>query len=182
MEYFAGNIDYWLALATVAAQVVTVALLLALVFKKRLPAFGDTIQVIAQRGLVIGFLVTVFGTAMTLVYSDLFGFTPCDLCWWQRIFLYPQVVLFGMAAWKRDVYIIDYALVLSIFGFGVALYHHLLQMFPDALPCPATGVSCAQRIIFELNYVTFPMMAVALFGFLIILSLIIRTRTQPVGM
>lgn len=182
MEYFAANIDYWLALGTIAAQVVTVVLLGAFLLRSRIPMCNDIVQSIARRGLLIGLGITAFGTVMTLVYSDLFGFVPCDLCWWQRIFLYPQVILFGMALRKRDVYIADYALVLSIFGFGIALYHHFLQMFPDSLPCPATGPSCAQRIIFELNYVTFPMMAVALFGVLIVLALIIRTRTQPVGM
>lgn len=174
MEFFADNIDYWLALGTVAAQVVTALLLAAFIFKKRVPVLGDIVSSVAKRGLLIGFLVTAFGAIMTLVYSELFGFEPCPLCWWQRVFLYPQVILFGMAYYKRDVYIIDYALIMSVFGFGIALYHHALQMFPNSLPCPATGVSCAQRILFELNYVTFPMMAVALFGLLFVVSLIIR--------
>ncbi|OGG60165.1 hypothetical protein A2765_01155 [Candidatus Kaiserbacteria bacterium RIFCSPHIGHO2_01_FULL_56_24] len=131
----------------------------------------------SKRGLLIALVVSVLATILTLFYSDVLGFEPCPLCWWQRIFLFPQVILFGMAFWKKDAYIAEYSIVLSIFGFGVALYQHALQMFGEgSLPCPATGVSCAQRILFEFGYITFPMLAVTAFAFLIVLMLFVRAR------
>lgn len=82
-----------------------------------------------------------------------------------------------MAFWKRDLYIAEYSIALSFFGAGVALYQHVLQMIPNSgLPCPAVGSSCAQRLLFEFGYVTFPLLAFTLFSFLITLMLLVRTR------
>ncbi|MBI5645117.1 disulfide bond formation protein B, partial [Candidatus Kaiserbacteria bacterium] len=115
----------------------------------------------------------------TLFYSDVLGIPPCVLCWWQRVFLYPQVVLFAIALWKKDHSIASYSIPLSIIGFAIGLYNHALQVLPSGtLPCPAQGVSCAQRFVFEFGYITFPMMAVTLFGFLIVLMLIVRNRQR----
>lgn len=64
--------------------------------------------------------------------------------------------------------VIDASLVLSTVGAGIALYHHTLQMFPGAgLPCPAVGPSCAQIVFLEFGYITYPMMALSLFAFVI---------------
>ena len=125
------------------------------------------------------FVLSLASAVMTLIYSDVLGFEPCPLCWWQRIFLYPQVFILGLALW-RDKYreaAIDISLLFSIIGAGVALYHHMLQMMPaGTLPCPATGPSCAQITFIEFGYVTFPMMALALFGLNIAVLLALRSR------
>lgn len=115
---------------------------------------------------------------MTLYYESL-GFEPCPLCWWQRIFLYPQVSLFAMALWcsRYRVAAIDFSIAFSIIGGAIALYHHALQMMPGSgLPCPATGVSCAQRIFFEFDYITYPLMALSVFAFLVVVMLFVRAR------
>jgi disulfide bond formation protein DsbB len=172
-----SDINFYLALGTILLQVVSVALLLVFMLRKRVPAFRDIAEQVGVWGLWIVFGVSFAASVLALYYSDVLGFEPCPLCWWQRLFLFPQVLLAGLAAWKKDAYMAEYSIVLSVFGAGVALYQHALQMMPGSgLPCPATGVSCAQRIVFEFGYVTFPLMAFSTFAFLIIVMLFVRSR------
>lgn len=177
------TINYTLALGTVALQVVSVALLVVFFFRNNATFTGNA-AFIGRWGLWVGFFLTLASIALTLFYSDVLGFQPCPLCWYQRIFLYPQAILLGMAVFKRDIYIADYSIVLSVIGAAFALYQHALQMLGEgSLPCPASpeGVSCAQRIVFEFGYVTFPLMAFTLFAFLIVLMLFVRTRSNEIA-
>ena len=172
-----STLNYFLATATIGLQLVTVILLVVFLMRKKVPSFNDIAQSVGERGLWIAFGIT-FVTFLFTEYYKILGFEPCPLCWWQEIFLYPQIVLFAIAAWRKDTRIVDYSIVLSIFGAGVALYQHVLQMTPHGtLPCPATGtVSCATRILFEYNYITFPLMAFTTFAFLIVVMLLVRSR------
>ena len=120
----------------------------------------------------LGFLVAFFGTALSLFYSQVLGFAPCDLCWYQRIFLYSQVFLFGFAWYRNDRAILPYSLMLSLVGFVIAGYHHLLQIGFDIMkPCSTApfAVDCAKPSFIEFGFVTFPLMSVVLFGFLSVL-------------
>ena len=129
--------------------------------------------------LKLSFLLALGGSVMTLVYSEIFGFMPCGLCWLQRVFLYPQVFLLGVALWKSDKGIPDYLIALSVPGFLIAMYQHFIQMGGNSfLPCPAAAgaADCAQRIIFEFGYITFPLMSATAFAALILLSIILRRR------
>lgn len=166
------TLNFYLSLGTIGLQIGAVALV-ALSFTSGLDALK---MVVRKWGLWIAFALSFSASAMTLFYSEVLGFPPCPLCWWQRVFLYPQAVLFSLAIWKCERRVIDYSIALSVLGLGVALYHHMLQILPSGtLPCPAEGtVSCAQRLIFEFGYVTFPMMAVSVFAFLIALMWFLR--------
>lgn len=173
-----STLNYFLALGTVAMQIVTVVLLGAFLLRKKVPALQDVVSQVSSYGLWILFATAFVVSGMTLYYESI-GFAPCPLCWWQRVALYPQVGLFAMGLWCRQYLpaAIDFSIFLSIAGAAVALYHHALQMLPGSgLPCPATGVSCAQRIFFELDYVTYPLMAFSVFAFLIVILLIVRSR------
>lgn len=127
-------------------------------------------------------LVTWGGVATTLLYSEYFGFVPCSLCWLQRIALYPQALL-GSVAWRvRDaVYFPIYGIVLSVFGFGVAVYQYVYQMLPKetiaagALPCLADGTAdCGTKVMEVFGFVTFPFLSAVTFAFLIVLYLHMR--------
>lgn len=123
------------------------------------------------------FMLALIGSAGSIFYSNVLGYAPCSLCWWQRIFCYPQVVLFGIALWKKDSHVYLYSLWLSGIGFFIALYQYLLQwgLAPDVGCSTAPGVAdCSVRITLGLGYVTIPMMALTGFGALILLALIMR--------
>jgi disulfide bond formation protein DsbB len=106
------------------------------------------------------------------------GLVPCLFCWWQRIFMYPIVLVAGLGAFKRDSLrtIADYALVLAIPGALVALYQHLLQMLPQGalIPCDASG-ECAVRTVFEFGYITLPWMALSAFALIILFAVVARS-------
>lgn len=165
------------AFGTLAVQIGTVLLVGLYLFRRSSPALRDIAALVERYALITALALSVAASAATLYYSAGLGLEPCPLCWWQRVFLYPQVILLTLAFWKRDHDISLYAMVLSIAGLGVALYHHALQMLPGSgLPCPATGVSCAQRLVFEFGYITFPLMAVSIFAMLIALMLFARRK------
>lgn len=166
------TLNFYLSLGTIGLQLGAIALVV-LSFTN---GFSGVKAMVRTWGLWIAFALSFSASAMTLFYSEVLGFPPCPLCWWQRVFLYPQVVLFALAIWKGERRVIDYSIALSILGLGVALYHHMLQILPSGtLPCPAEGtVSCAQRLIFEFGYITFPFMAVSAFAFLLALMWFVR--------
>lgn len=171
-------INYYLGLGTVFLNLATVVLLVVLLLRKR-PFFNDIAGTVARWGFLVGFLTVLGAAAFNVYYSDILGVEACYWCWWQRIFLYPQAILFAMALWKERycATAIDASLVLSVLGGVIAIYHHALQMLPGSgLPCPAVGVSCSQRILFEFGYVTYPWMALSVFAFLIVVLLITRRR------
>jgi len=131
-------------------------------------------HLVAQWGMVTAFLVSAAATVTSLVYSEVFGFVPCGLCWLQRVFLYPLVILTGIALLYKDKFAARYGLVLSIPGLLFALYHHYLQMGGSAVvACPQSGADCVKRYLFEFDFVTFPLVSAFLFVFLIVLFIYI---------
>lgn len=178
MTEFVANLNFLLALGTLILQVVSVILLAVYIREETIPGGKEIAELVRTWGLHLALLATGLGTALTLYYSEILGFPPCSLCWFQRIFLYPQVVLFAIALWKKDDSVTLYAIWLSILGIVPALYQHVMQTWAlGALPCPSgstEGVNCAQRLLFEFGYITYPLMAASLFAFIIILMLLLR--------
>lgn len=126
-------------------------------------------------------VTTIGGVAITLLYSEYFGFVPCSLCWLQRIALYPQA-LFAVMAFKtkENIYFPLYSIALSIFGFAVAVYHYIYQMQPKdteggVMPCLADGTAdCASKVIDMFGFVTFPLLSAITFAFLIVMYMNLR--------
>lgn len=170
------TLNQLLGFGTLALQVVTIGLFAAILLRTRIPGLQDVVNQVGSYALPVAFVVVTVSSALTLFYSDVLGFDPCPLCWWQRVFMYPQVILFALAMW-RGVSVRAVSIVLSVIGLGFALYHHALQMLPSGtLPCPATGPSCAQITFLEYGYITFPLMAATMFAFLIALMLAQRAQ------
>lgn len=176
--YPVETINYWLSLVVLALQIFGIALLALYFLRRKFTDLEDIAVFVAKWGLEVGFLLTAGGVALSLFYSEVLGIAPCGLCWLQRVFLYPQAILFAVAIWRKDRSIAIYSIVLSIAGSIVALYQHYLQMGGQSLvPCPAVATQaadCAQRFLFEFGYITFPFMSFTVFAFLIIVMLFVR--------
>lgn len=126
----------------------------------------------------LGFIVALGGVALSLFYSQVIGFPPCELCWIERIFIYPQAILFGMELYKRDQTMVDFSIALASFGSLVSLYHIYIEHGgSSSLACAVGGsasVSCATLYVYEFTYVTIPVMALTVSLF--ILSLLINYK------
>lgn len=113
-------------------------------------------------------LVAVLGS---LFYSEILGYIPCDLCWIQRIFMYPLVVIYGVAAIKKNVTIALPGLILSAIGFFVSVYHYLIQKLPalQDIGGSCSNIPCNLQYVNYFGFITIPFLAGM--AFLIIFSL-----------
>lgn len=116
----------------------------------------------------------------SLYFSDVVGFVPCLLCWYQRIAMYPIVFVLGTGLLRRDPEAWRFALPLSLLGLVVSLYQVALQYRPslEIIPC-GTGASCSTRYVAVFGFVSIPVMAAA--SFLLITALLFTVRTVKLG-
>lgn len=180
MSPVVSNLNFLLASATLLSQVLFFALIIAYTFRSRYKSLDSFFKTVAPYAVPFSFFLALSATVLSLVYSEVFGFLPCGLCWLQRVFLYPQVILLGIAWLKKDSNIADYVIALSIFGLFVAFDQHFMQMGIDSgLPCPASGNGdCAKRILFEFNYITFPLISAMAFLWQIGLMVLMRNSSK----
>ena len=173
MNPLTQNVNFFLAALTVASQIG--AVLGALFF------FPAVKKAVSKNYLKLALTVALTATLGSLFYSEIASFTPCKLCWFERIFMYPQVVLFGIAMWKKDTKIWIYSLSLSIIGAFISFYHYLLQIgILPAGSCDAVGrsVSCSKVFVMTFGYITIPLMAGTAFALLILLALAVKKGTK----
>ena len=142
--------------------------------KKTLAFFG-------KNATIFAFIVALTATLGSLFYSEIAGFEPCKLCWFQRIFMYPQAILLGIALYQRDKTFAIYSLWLSVLGLIIAGYHYGLQLgFLPEIPCSAVGYSskCSQRFILNFGYITIPMMAFTAFAMITLFMAAQRAKNK----
>lgn len=159
-------------LSSFATLIADLAILIGFYFLLTKNKFA--IRMLAKHAVWLAFVVSLSATLLSLYYSEIAHFAPCKLCWYQRIFLFPQPILFGIAIWKK-LPIVTYSLALSVIGALIAAYHTALQFdIAPSLPCTKEAVSCTQRFILEYGYITIPTMSLTAFLLLIILMLFAR--------
>ena len=128
--------------------------------------------------LFIAWLMAAAGTMGSLFFSEVMGFAPCVLCWWQRVFLYPLVITLGLGLFPLDKGSVRYSLPLAVAGWLVALYHNLLYhgIIPESLEPCSQGVSCTETYIKLLGFLTIPMLSLILFTLIAALLLVLKRR------
>jgi len=117
--------------------------------------------------------VSLSATSGSLYFSEILGWTPCKLCWLQRIFIYPLPVLLltSLVLDKRDVQ--DYVLPLSLIGLAIAIYHYPVQLTAmTSSGCSAVATSCDMTYTRMYGYITVPMMAITSLSTVIYLMLL----------
>jgi disulfide bond formation protein DsbB len=126
-----------------------------------------------QYGLYLAWVVALVATGGSLYFSEVLRYEPCKLCWFQRIFMYPLVILLGIAAYRNDRRQVGYVLPLSIIGGCISIYHYAEQKIPGLakiLPC-TIGVPCNTDYINWLGFITIPFLAGV--AFLLITSILL---------
>lgn len=180
MPAYIENFNQLLSIGTIILQIVILLIAINLTFSRS--HNNKVLSFFKKYGFYFGFATALASVALSLFYSEIIGFPPCELCWIQRIFIYPQVILFGMELYKRDRAIVDYSMVMSIFGMIVSLFHMYVERGGAAsISCAAGGkaaISCAFLYVEEFSYVTIPVMALTASVFIFILLLNYKYMTR----
>ncbi|MEK7122502.1 MAG: disulfide bond formation protein B [Patescibacteria group bacterium] len=169
MPQFVQIANLILSLLTVVAQILSVVLIIGLITRN-----GAILKLFSRRAIVSAGIVALVATVGSLFYSESAGYDPCKLCWFQRILMYPQVILFGLALAGRLRDYLVAAGTLSGIGALVAGYHYLLQIgVITGGNCGAVGYSaaCSQRFVMNFGYITIPMMALSAFLLILLISI-----------
>lgn len=128
--------------------------------------------------LYLAWFVSLVATLGSLYFSEIKGFIPCEYCWYQRILMYPQVLILGIGTFQNDRSVIRFALPLSILGWFMSLYHYLVQKVPglaEIKPCKS-GVPCSGEYINWLGFITIPFLAWIAFSLIIVFLLLTRKK------
>lgn len=169
-------VNYTLSSLTVLAEIMSLVLLLTLFFTKGNNAI---IRFFKKHGMAIAVVVTTVAMGGSLTYSDVLGYQPCLLCWYQRILMYPLVLILAVGYFKKDAFKTStlYALIMSLIGIPLTFYHYLVQLGLVAAPCTTGGftVSCAKYFSMTYGYVTIPIMALSAFLLVALIMLVLRS-------
>jgi disulfide bond formation protein DsbB len=146
-----------LAILALLGQVLIIFLLVFLFFFRK--SQSKLTKIISSSFIPLSFVVALVATGGSLYYSEIAKFTPCELCWFQRIFIYPQVILLGIAWLKKEQYILDYSLVMIFVGIIISLYHNYIYYTAQPNGFCSIVAPCTQQYIVGLGYVTIPLLA-----------------------
>ena len=180
--------NFFLVLTLVADAVVVVALVLAitaLVSPRARAAVVSFAAAVAPQSVLLAWIVATVTTLGSLYYSEHAGFVPCELCWYQRIVMYPLVIVLGVAWLRRDVQVWKTVLVFVVIGAPLSLYHWLVERVPafaESSSCSVT-VPCTAPYFEKLGFVTLAWMAMSSFlliGVLMLCTVVGSRAYQPV--
>ena len=180
--------NFFLVLTLVADAVVVVALVFAIAAavssraRVAVLSFGATV---APQSVLLAWIVAAVTTLGSLYYSEHAGFVPCELCWYQRIVMYPLVIVLAVAWLRRDLQVWKTVLVFVVIGAPLSLYHWLVERVPafaESSSCSIT-VPCTTPYFEKLGFVTLAWMAMSSFlliGVLMLCTAVGSRAYQPV--
>jgi len=112
-------------------------------------------------GLFIAWLIALSALLGTLYGSEIMSLPVCNLCWYQRICIYPLTILLGIAIYRNEKHIIPYTLPFPLLGLFFAVYQYLEQMIPGFSPIRfcTQGVQCSDIHMKLFGFVTLPFLS-----------------------
>lgn len=132
--------------------------------------------------LFAAFAVALAASLAVLFVGEVMGQAPCNLCWFQRAFMFPLAVVLGVAALRSDAQVAVYGIALAACGWLIAGFHTLLYagIIPERIqPCTASGPSCSSADMTILGGVPLPFLSLGAFTAIVILLLLSRRRSAP---
>ncbi len=113
----------------------------------------------------VAWVIALVATVGSLFFSEIMDLPPCLLCWYQRIAMYPLVLIIGSGIITRDERMKNYALPICLIGLAISTYHNLLYygLIPESITPCTKGISCTSRQIEWLGFITIPLMALTAF-------------------
>ena len=170
-----ADFSVFFALLSLACWAATVAVIgLAVVSRSRRGGAAATLYADVRRlGLWLAWFVALVTTLGSLYFSQVAHFTPCALCWYQRIAMYPLSIVLLVAALRRDRGITWYVVPVATIGGLFAAYHTQLQAFPQQHSAFCTLTEpCTVRYVWEFGFVSLPFMALSAFVFVITMTVV----------
>jgi disulfide bond formation protein DsbB len=160
---------------TMASQIGIILFLIILVSGiSKVKKFEKPFGFLKKKALLIAFIIALTATCGSLFFSEIANYKPCDLCWYQRIFMYPQVLLLGIALWKKDRSVSRYVIPMSVIGALIGAYQYIKSTIIKVVSsgsCSVTGPSCFIDYFTEYGYVTIPLMAFTAFMIILVMSI-----------
>jgi len=166
--------------SVLAGSFLVLALLALLCFSQRAKNqpdgfWGKLFVLLKNNAYRLVFIVSVSATIGSLFLSEVIKLPPCDLCWFQRVFMYSIALLFLVALLKRERILKPYALTLAIIGGLIALYQYFLQIgtmlnleADQFIPCSATNISCSIITNISFGFITIPMSSLVAFALIVL--------------
>ncbi|MCZ7529497.1 MAG: disulfide bond formation protein B [Acidimicrobiia bacterium] len=159
-------------LANALTLAILVGAVIALIVPGSRPGLAAIVEKVGPAALPLAFAVAATATFGSLYYSLVADLTPCLLCWYQRILMYPLVVILAVSWWRRDTGVWLLSAPFVVLGAGVALFHVLVERYPslgDGLEC-SLEAPCSVPWFTEAGFVTIAYMSLA--GFLAVAALL----------
>jgi len=127
--------------------------------------------------LFVAWILATSGTLISLFFSEIVQLPVCVLCWYQRIALYPLVIILPLALFPFDINVIRYISPLIIFGWFIALFHVLvvLGIIPEAAQPCVLGVPCSESHFNLFGFINIPVMSLFTFSLLGLLLFFAKT-------
>lgn len=126
-----------------------------------------------ENALFLAFAAGLIATLGSLYFSEIKGYEPCSLCWYQRILMYPFTIILAIAIIKKDYEIAIYSTVLSLIGACISTYHVLIQKVPFFTDKAAScgRIPCTGDYINWFGFITIPMLALIAFVIIFVCSI-----------
>lgn len=156
------------------AGTATAVVLWAVATRRPGSAVAGVVADLRAIALWAAFVVAAVTTAGSLYFSEVAHFLPCELCWYQRICVYPLSAVLLVAAITRDRTVWRYVAIPATVGAGIAAYHTQLQAFPDQRTFCSSFNPCTTRYVWEFGFVSLPFMALSAFAFILVMALLAR--------
>ncbi|KRT66368.1 MAG: disulfide bond formation protein DsbB [Candidatus Dadabacteria bacterium CSP1-2] len=123
-------------------------------------------------------LIASISTMGSFFFSAIMQFAPCVLCWYQRIFMFPLVIILLVGLFPFDKSVVKYALPLASAGSFFAFYHNLLYygIIPESVQPCSQGVSCTEVYIDLFGFLTIQMLSLISFSTIVALLVILKRR------
>ena len=165
---------------TLASAGVLLLVVLAVTRVAAPAAFARVRTEVQGQGVALGAVVAVLATAASLWWSEGAHFPPCELCWYQRIAMYPLAGILLLAAVRRDRAVRPYGLLLAGGGLAVSLWHNYVETFPERHSggCDPTN-PCTIRWVEGLGFWTIPRMAAVCFTLVLVFLLLDAPPKEP---
>ncbi|MBP9493457.1 MAG: disulfide bond formation protein B [Sulfurospirillum sp.] len=130
--------------------------------------------------LFFAWLVATIATVGSLFFSEVMMFPPCVMCWYQRICMYPLVVILLVGLFPLDTTVTRYAMPLTLIGLFFAIYHNLLyyKILPESVQPCSQGVSCTSDYINWFGFITIQFLSLVAFVMVLILLIIFKRKVK----